>query len=299
MGKLGYVFQLLLFHDGRIIAISLLKLYTVSCEEKDGGKVYQVDPMGVRPPQVVSAIDDGYYEAFAYDIRNATQPRFFVTEDHPEGALRRFTPTNANWDDPWNLLHGDGTLDYLLLEPYSTSNANLGGTFRWTTNFKLAQSNAKSYYQYTEGIDVYDGELFVVSKLQKELFILDLDAQTYKVFSTVSGVFDGTPDQLKRVVHGDGEDPSKTLLYFCEEDGTENGVHARDENGWFFTILESGLTLDDEATGLAFSPDGKHMYLSYQKTGRIYDIWRNDGLSFHAKTLNVKYHSMDNARARR
>jgi len=270
----------------------------VSCEERDGGRVFQVDPMGIRPPQVVSAIDDGWYEAFAYDIRNQSQPRFFVTEDHPEGALRRFTPTNANWDDPWNLLHGEGTLDYLLLEPYSTSTPSGGGTFSWTSKLSKGQKNADEYYQYTEGIDVYNGQLFVVSKLQKYLFILDLDAQTYQVHSTLSGVFDGMPDQVKRLVHGDDDDDSNTLLYFCEELGTENGVHARDENGWFFTILESDETLDDEATGLAFSPDGKHMYLSYQKTGTIYDIWREDGVPFHGKTLNVRYHSMESGTAR-
>ncbi|KAL3936499.1 MAG: hypothetical protein SGBAC_008201, partial [Bacillariaceae sp.] len=70
----------------------------VSCEEREGGRVFQVDPMGIRPPQLVSAIDDGWYEAFAHDIRNLNQPRFFVTEDHPKGALRRFSPLKANWD---------------------------------------------------------------------------------------------------------------------------------------------------------------------------------------------------------
>lgn len=259
-----------------------------------------MDPMGIRPPQLVSAIDDGYFEAFAYDIRNASQPRFFVTEDHPKGALRRFTPKNPNWDDPWNLLHGEGTLDYLILEPYSTSNPSGGGTFSWTDRLSNAKDNAERYYQYTEGIDVYNGELFVVSKIQKELFILDLDARTYKVLSTKSGLFDGTPDQLKRLVHEDGDGSFKTMLYFCEEDGTENGVHAKDENGFFFTILESAVTLDNkEVTGLAFSPDGKHMYVSYQRTGLIYDIWRDDGLPFHARTLNVRYHNMESAKARR
>jgi secreted PhoX family phosphatase len=120
---------------------------------------------------------------------------------------------------------------------------------------------------------------------------LDLDAKTYEVHSTVSGIFDGMPDQVKRLVHDDENGVQKSLLYFCEEGGVENGVHARDENGWFFTILESD-TFNDETTGLAFSPDGKHLYVSFQHKGMIFDIWREDGLPFYGKTLNVKYHDI-------
>ena len=83
-------------------------------------------------------------------------------------------------------------------------------------------------------------------------------------------------------------DESQGLLYFREEGGRE-GIHARDRQGWFFTILES--TMDTrETTGLAFSPDGKHMYFSYQMKGIIFDVWREDGQPFHGRTLDVHYH---------
>ena len=42
---------------------------------------------------------------------------------------------------------------------------------------------------------------------------------------------------------------------------------------------------------LAFSPDGKHMYLAYQKNGLLFDVWRSDGLTFSKKHLNIKYHN--------
>jgi sugar lactone lactonase YvrE len=131
-------------------------------------------------------------------------------------------------------------------------------------------------------MDVYRNQLFFTTKERKELFILDLDRETFEKQSTRSGIFDGQPDQVKRIVD-DG------LLYFCEEGGVENGVHARDENGWFFTILESD-TFNDETTGLAFSPNGKRMYVSFQQKGKIFDIWREDGLPFNGQTLNVKFH---------
>ena len=70
----------------------------------------------------------------------------------------------------------------------------------------------------------------------------------------------------------------------------ENGVHARNDKGWFFTVLETGRGFLDEVTGLAFSPDAKHMYVSFQNSGKVFDVYREDGLPFNGKTLNVNYH---------
>jgi len=181
------------------------------------------------------------------------------------------------------MLHTTGETDYLILAPDS----NNSGTFNWTTDMEKAEDNAEKFYQNSEGIDVSGNELFFVSKEQKDLFILDLDAMTYERHSTIYGLFDGQPDQLKRLISDEGN----SLLYFCEEGGSRNGVHARDENGWFYTILESSDGIG-ETTGLAFSPDGRHMYVSYQHAGIIFDVYREDGLPFHGKTLNVKYHEL-------
>ncbi|CAJ1968987.1 unnamed protein product, partial [Cylindrotheca closterium] len=222
----------------------------VTCEEVDGGKAYQVDPFGIRPPELLSTLDTGFFEAFAHDTRNKDKPAFYVTEDKERGPLRKVVPDNPDWQDPWQILHGAGTLEYLVLQPDPQDPNNMSGTYYWTTEREVAKVNSQQYYKHSEGIDVYNHELFFVSKEQKELFILNLDDGTYKVHTTVSGIFDGHPDQMKRLIHNG-------LLYFCEEGGKENGVHARDENGWFFTIAESD-TLSDETTGLAFSPDGMH-----------------------------------------
>ena len=67
-------------------------------------------------------------------------------------------------------------------------------------------------------------------------------------------------------------------------------LFSRDQLGRFFTILESP-SLIDETTGLSFSPDGKHMYIAYQENGLLYDVTREDGLAFNAKSLDVKYHN--------
>jgi hypothetical protein len=232
----------------------------ISCEEKTGdrsGQIYQVDPFDRRPPEeTIMGGSGGAFESFAFRLRQGSaKPRFFVTEDDVKGSLRRFTParTSINMSDPWTMLHGDGQLDYLLLWPNK-------GTYGWTQDKARADQNAKKNYQQTEGIDVKGNRLYFVSKAQSELFILNLDSNTYQVESTVSGVFDGSPDQLVRLV-GDGE-----LLYYTEEGGKEAGIHARDNEGKYFTILESPV-YQEETTGLAFSPDHKHLYVACELHG--------------------------------
>ena len=109
--------------------------------------------------------------------------------------------------------------------------------------------------------------------------------------TTVSGAFDGQPDQVARVL--DFRNGSTDgILYFCEEASDGSGVHGRDAHGNYFTILEDGTgALTGETTGLAFSPNGMFMYVSFQDPGVIFEISRTDGLPFHGATLDIKYHA--------
>jgi hypothetical protein len=132
----------------------------ISCEETKGGRSYQVDPTGKIPALPITLGNEGgYWESFAYDVRDKTFPRFFVTEDAERGALQRFTPHNPIWDPPadaWLMLHGQGAIEYLLLKPNSD---NTSGTFSWGSNRALARNNAGNFYPNSEGIDVYEGRL--------------------------------------------------------------------------------------------------------------------------------------------
>jgi Bacterial protein of unknown function (DUF839) len=269
----------------------------ISCEETSRGIAYQVDPTGRREPTPITMGTDnpGLLESFAYDIRpNQDIAHFFITEDDTEGALRRFRPTNPDWDNPWTILTGSGTTDFLLLDPSRFNNDGYGvaGKFSWTESRQEANRNAADYYPNTEGIDVDNGILYMVSKEFRLLYILDLDAGTFTASSTDRGAFEGEPDQIQRLLnsseHGKSDDE---LLFFTEDGGRRCGVHARLRDGTFVTILENTGYGDDETTGLAFSPDGTRMYMAYQDNGLLFEITRKDGLAFHATTLNVKYHA--------
>lgn len=133
-------------------------------------------------------------------------------------------------------------------------------------------------------------ELFFIAKYYKTMFVLDLDRGTYMNQTTKNGLFDGQPDQIKRIF-GDETETSDSMLYFTEDGGKYAGIHGRNAAGQYFTILESH-EYPDETTGLSFSPDSKHLYIAYQDNGFLFDIQRTDGLPFNARTLNVKYHNV-------
>ena len=230
------------------------------------GKVWQVDPLGERPHELTAMGELGLYESFAYD-NSTSVPTFYVTRDSEHGALTRFTPNDegmacynqVNDYDRWCTLN-HGTIDYLLISGGET------GTFYWTTDYSAARDNANLYYPNSEGIDSADGKVFFVSKNFKRLVILDLKQQTYTYSSTVSGAFNAEPDQVARLVRDD-----ESILYFCEDGGPTSGVFGRTTYGAYFTILEGATGVaEDEATGLSFTKNGLHMYVTFQ--GKLQNI---------------------------
>jgi len=268
----------------------------VSCEEWSGGQVHEVDPHVGTPSQRQTVIGGtgGKYESFAYDARDKMNPAFYVTHDSSSGGLIRFTPDPSvvseaeATGDYSKMLTTIGTLHWLVLSPSDGTRYSTSGTFEWDTSRARADDNASRFYPSSEGIDIRNGMVYFTTKAYKDLFILDLDAMTYTRSGTQSGAFDGQPDQIQRILSDeDGSD----MLYFCEEASSDNGVHARDTDGNFYTIINGGVDVNSETTGLAFSPDNKHMYVSYQGDGLIFDITREDGYPFGAHRLDIKYHN--------
>lgn len=250
----------------------------VSCEENDNwGYCWQTDPAGTKQSERTGVVSTGgNYESFAFDDRRAT-PRFFTTEDSSSGPLVRFTPdatAMACYNQPndaqkWCTLNS-GTHDYLRLNSWGRS-----GTFQWVPNKNAATPNM---YPNAEGIDVVDGTLFFVSKTDRTLFELNLDAGTFVRTSTVSGAFNLEPDQLKAIAN----DPNG-LIYFCEDGGQACDIHGRDGDGRYFTIVR-GDGYNTETTGLGFSPDAKYMFVSFQVSSPC-DSGMKDFMDYHQESF--------------
>ncbi len=223
------------------------KTYMTCEENKRIGQVYEVDPFATGESQAhkptILGLDGGRFESFAYDARNRSQPTFYVTSDHKSrGSLRRFTPNEdvvsaaEKSGDYSKMLHSLGKTEFLILKPRFGRVGDTSGTFEWTTFKTDADKNAKAFYRNSEGIDIRNGILYFTTKASKSLFILDLSTLQYNRSSTERGSFDGQPDQVARIL---GDDPSNDMLYFCEEASSSNGIHARDTNGNFYTVLTS------------------------------------------------------------
>jgi len=244
----------------------------VSCEEADGGQCWQVDPTGrIDPePTVLGGADGGFFEAFAYDDRNPDAPVFYVTEDVPNGALRRFRPDDSELYG-WSMLHGKGTIDYLQILD--------DNKFRWTSSLSKGRQSAQDAFQHCEGIAYLDGILMFVSKTQKELFRLDLQDMTYTVETTRApdleggGSFGSGPDHL--LVDSAG------YLFFTEDGGSTPGVFAYDGSEYLALLeADSERYNGDETTGIAFSPDRKFLFVCIQEYGVLFQVSREDGLPF-------------------
>jgi hypothetical protein len=241
----------------------------ISCEEYEDGQCWQIDPVNERAEATELGGKGGRYESVAVDNRNPENPVFFTTEDHEEGALRRFEADGNGWD----ALHSDGDHSFLRI-----LNDN---EFEWTEKEKDARKSAEEYYPKTEGIQFHEGKLYFMAKQLYKLFILDLETMTYETEQTGlkfygEGSFGDQPDQN---LFG----PTRKYQYFTEDGGDSCGVYARFEDGTYFTMFQAipgGFIGVDETVGIALSPDHKKFYAGIQDIGYIFEFTRDDGLPF-------------------
>lgn len=194
----------------------------------------------------------------------------------------RYTPapsaftTGNNYDI---LNSAGGKYDFLVF--------HANGTYSWSSSRSVGETSAQTYFPYTEGIDIFNRQMFFVSKTTRRLIQVDLAGNTYSITSTLSGQFNLQPDQLGRVLESSGG--NRDVLYFCEDGGSDSDIHGRDATGNYFTVVE-GTDFDTETTGLTFSADAMFMYVALQSLSAIFAFWRDDGLPFSGAVAGTKYH---------
>eukprot|EP00984_Skeletonema_dohrnii_P018701 scaffold8784_cov151-Skeletonema_dohrnii-CCMP3373.AAC.4 len=250
----------------------------ISCEEYKNGQCWQVEPNPDSPnhnlPKATLLGDPsgGEYETVAVDNTNKSKPIFFTTEDQSNGELRRFEADGNGWD----ALHVGGRTTYLEFLD--------GNRFQWTTSLSAGENSAASYYPNAEGIIYHNSTLYFVAKVTRTLFILDLNDMTYTSEQTGSswvgqGSFNSQPDQI---IESDLD--KRKYIYFTEDGGSAPGVHVRDREGKYYTMVRGvpgGRYSGDETVGIAFSPDRRKFYFGFQDAGVLMEVTRDDGHVFN------------------
>jgi hypothetical protein len=242
----------------------------VSCEEYPGGHCFQTDPRGLRSPEKtkLGGWTGGQFEQVAVNNDNPAAPVFFLSEDKSNGAVRRWRPAHGSRVG-WDMLHGNGTLDYLELLPRQR--------FQWTPNLTRARASAGNFSRNVEGIMYRDRRLMFASKSQRELFVLNLDARTWRKMSSRVGnttlggtTLNGEADQLTL--------DARNALYVAEDGGSRPGLFVQ-RGGEFFEMLrlESDRYYGEDVTGVDFSPDGRLMFFCAQSMGYLFRVRRIDG----------------------
>ncbi|HEX6310305.1 MAG TPA: alkaline phosphatase PhoX [Acidimicrobiia bacterium] len=225
----------------------------LSCEEHDGGQVWECDPTGRDEAVVRPALGVFIHEAVAVDPK---REQLYLTEDAEDGRFYRFTP--ARFPD----------LDDGVLEVAAASDR---GRVRWLevpdpsatgtpTREQVAESSA---FDGGEGIWYHRGTVYFTTKGDTKVWAYDAKRETLAV------VHDPAEDAASPVSSVDNITMTPTGDLLVAEDQTDDQELVLISPDGAATAL---LRMDarhsgSELCGPAFSPDGRHLYFSSQRGG--------------------------------
>ena len=252
----------------------------LSCEEHDGGRVWECDPTGQDAAVARPAMGVFSHEAVAVDPGGK---RVYLTEDNGEGGFYRFTP--ARYPDL-----SSGVLEIARAgEPGQTTN---GGKVAWlkvpdpsAASTPTRQQVPATRFRRGEGIWFDSGIVYVATTGDHRIYAYDTGTGVIEVlYDAVQLESSGQETPLKDV---DNVTVSRQSgdLFVCEDDGGDDpldiAIITPDRQVARFLKVTGpqhgvpGTEAMSELAGVIFDPSGTRMYFSSQRAftiGLIYEI---------------------------
>jgi uncharacterized protein len=241
----------------------------LSCEEVQGGLVWECDPSGKRRALSRPAMGTFKHEAAAADPRGR---RIYLTEDLIDGGLYRFTP--ARWGDLT-----EGTLEIAVV--------GAGGAVSWERVPDPAakrvptrrQVEGSTEFKRAEGIWHDDGVVYVATTADHRVHTYYIEDERIEV------VYDGLEPGRTPLLRVDQLVASRAgEVFVCEDIATaEIDIGLIDRRGRVSKFLSAtGPDHEQsELTGVTFDPSGGRMYFASQRAfgsgaaigpGAIYEV---------------------------
>lgn len=246
----------------------------LSCEEWEdpgayaAGRVWECDPFGVQPAVVRPALG-----RFKHEMATADPDRqqLYLSEDQGDGLLYRYTPAPGTWGSGAALEGGvleaaavdaTGAVTWIPVADFEDPAAP-------TRALRTAVPGATPF-DGGEGVLYDDGLVYLTTKGDDRVWVLDVEAQTmtvlYDASEHIAPVLTGVDNLAVSSAHD---------LYVAEDGGnlevcviTPDRVVApvvRMTGGQHGFDSGTPIPFISEVTGLALSPDGNRLYFNSER----------------------------------
>lgn len=228
----------------------------LSCEEHPAGRVWECDPTGATAAVVRPALGTFAHEAAAVD---PLEQRIYLTEDHPDGGLYRFTP--AVWHDL-----SAGTLEVLT---------ETGNALAWAMVPDPSASTVATRDQVpgTKRFHGGEGTCWTGNSI---CFTTKYDDKVWRYRpsnNALAVVYDATTSSNPTLTGVDNVTWGPGASLYVAEDGGDMQIVRLGLTGDLTPIVRVTGVAGSEITGPAFSPDGTRLYFSSQRNpGATYEV---------------------------
>ena len=227
----------------------------LSCEEWDGGKVWECDPLGVAAAVARPAMGVFKHEAAAVDSASKV---VYLTEDASDGGFYRFVP--ANWGDL-----SSGVLQIMTEVSGVLAWANVPNPTGVAPATRKQVPNTKTF-NGGEGTVMVGSDVVWTTKGDNRVWRYSPTTNTltvvYDVATSSNPILRGVDNVTQRNGH----------LYVCEDGGDMQIVRIKTD-GVVEAVMQADSISGSEITGVAFSPNGTRMYFSSQRNpGATYEV---------------------------